>query len=424
MGADGFDREGPGRSAALLSRAQRFERKAGLLARLVAPGFHRILDRLDVGLESGSITGRLPDGTVRLLGGRRPGFDAEVELRDWRALIRLASNGSIGWYQGWANGEWTSPDPVQVFAVFGANAASLGSLGRASGLFRLSARLGHWLNRNDRAGARRNIEAHYDLGNAFYSAWLDPTMSYSSGYAVEGSELEEAQRKKWDLLEARLGDAKKVLEIGCGWGGFAAHLAEGGREITAISLSDEQLEWARARHGAAGKKAGGSVDFLKQDYRDVNGQFDGIVSVEMVEALGREYWPEFMRCLARNLEHGGRAAIQFISMRDDIFEAYAASADFIQAYVFPGGMLIKKSEFRALAEKSGLRWADQSNFGQDYAETLRLWRKRFEEAVEREALPQEYDARFIDMWRYYLMYCEGGFRCGNIDVHQVTLIKS
>jgi cyclopropane-fatty-acyl-phospholipid synthase len=206
-----------------------------------------------------------------------------------------------------------------------------------------------------------------------------------------------------------------VLEIGCGWGALATFLADCGAKVTAISLSSEQLAWARQRSPA--------VEFRHQDYRDVSGQFDAVVSVEMVEALGREYWPQFMDCIARNLAPGGRAAIQFISIKDSLFDAYADSADFIQAYVFPGGLLIRTSEFRKLAEARGLRWTDQTDFGLDYAETLRLWRERFDEAATEGRLPADVDARFERLWRYYLMYCEGGFRGGGIDVHQVTLIK-
>ncbi len=408
--------QGISRGGDLLAGAARFERRPGLLARLIAPGFHKVLDRIDAGLATGSITGHLPDGTTRQLGGRAPGFDAEVHIRDWRALMRLATNGSIGWYQAWEAGEWDSPDPGPVFALFMANGETLGDTGRARGPFRWAARFAHWLNRNSRAGAARNIHAHYDLGNDFYAAWLDPTMSYSSGYRTQGVTLEMAQRRKWDRLAERLGMPGTLLEIGCGWGGLADYFQRAGAKVTAISLSDEQLAWARARQDAA-------ATFLKQDYRDTRGQYDAIVSVEMVEALGREYWPQFMDCIARNLKPGGRAAIQFISMNDALFDAYARSADFIQAYIFPGGLLIRTSEFRRLAEERGLTWHDEERFGPDYAETLKTWRTNFDEAVSAGALPAGFDTRFQRLWRYYLMYCEGGFRGGGIDVHQVTLVK-
>lgn len=392
----------------------RFGAAPGLLARLLAPGFGKILDRIDRGLEKGRLTGHLPDGSTRVLGGRAPGFKAEVHLHDWLALMRLATTGSVGWYQAWEQGEWDSPDLVPVFAIFADNGAALGNVGRASGPFRWVARATHRLNRNSRLGALRNISAHYDLGNDFYSAWLDPSMTYSSALLASMEELEYAQQAKWHALAERMGSSETVLEIGCGWGGLANYLQDRGAQVTAISLSDEQLAWARERQNH-------QISFLKQDYRDTTGQFDAIVSVEMVEALGREYWPTFMDCIARNLKPGGRAAIQYISMQDDLFDAYAASADFIQAYIFPGGLLIRTSEFQRLAEERGLVWRDLTSFGDDYAQTLHCWRERFDAAVAENHLPQGFDDRFIGLWRFYLDYCEGGFRAGMIDVHQVTL---
>ena len=403
------------RGSMLLEAGRRFGSEPGVLARVLAPGFHKLLDRVDRGLESGAILCHLPDETVRRLGGRRPGFEAEVHVRDWRALLRLATGGSVGCYQGWEAGEWTSPDMVALFAVFTANAAALGDTGRAKGPWRLASRALHWFNRNTRVQAERNIHAHYDLGNDFYGAWLDPTMSYSSGYRVGADGLEAAQKRKWERLAERLGGPGTLLEIGCGWGALAGHFAGRGSRVTAISLSEEQLGWARAHHP--------DVEFLKQDYRDTSGQFDAVASVEMVEALGREYWPAFFDCLARNLKPGGRAAIQFIAMRDDLFEAYARNADFIQAYVFPGGLLIKSSEFRRLATERGLTWEDQEDFGLDYAETLKAWRARFDEAEAQGRLPAGFDRRFCGLWRFYLTYCEGGFRSGGITVSQVTLVK-
>lgn len=407
--------DGSQRGGVLLNGGQRFGFGPGLLAPLFAPGFHKVLDRIDRGLETGSIDARLPDGTRRQLGGRAPGFAAQVTIRDWRALLRLATGGSVGWYQAWEAGEWTSPDLVPLFALFMANGETLGETGRAKGPWRLAVRAMHWLNRNTRAQAEKNIHAHYDLGNDFYRAWLDPTMSYSSVYRAGADGLEAGQRRKWQRLSERLGQPQSLLEIGCGWGALAGHFADHGAQVTAISLSEEQLQWARAQHP--------NVDFRKQDYRDTTGQFDAIVSVEMVEALGREYWPTFMDCLARNLKPGGRAAIQYIAMKDSLFEGYARNADFIQAYVFPGGLLIGAREFRGLAEARGLAWQDQEDFGFDYAETLKQWRERFDRAEAEGRLPAGFDRRFCDLWRFYLMYCEGGFRGGGIVVSQVTLVK-
>ncbi|MBA4764971.1 SAM-dependent methyltransferase [Qipengyuania huizhouensis] len=411
-----MDMQASQRGRDLVEGSKPFARKPGWLARLIAPGFRKILGKIDAALTSGTIHGTLPDGNPCVLGGREPGFECIVELRNYNALVRLASNGSVGWYQAWEAGEWWSPDPVPLFALFMQHAERLGDTARAKGPFRQGLKLAHLVNRNTHKGAQKNISAHYDLGNDFYEAWLDPTMSYSSALAVSGEDLEAAQRSKWAALRDRIGDVDTVLEIGCGWGALADYLQRQGSHVTAISLSEEQLAWARAHHSS-------DIDFRKQDYRDTAGQYDAIVSVEMVEALGREYWPTYMDCIARNLKAGGRAAIQYISMRDELFDDYAKSADFIQAYIFPGGLLIRTSEFRRLAEERGLHWQDQTDFGLDYAGTLWLWRQRFERAVKEGRLPPGFDNRFCDLWRYYLMYCEGGFRGGGINVHQVTLVK-
>lgn len=415
----------------LISGGARFAPNPGFFSRLFAPGFRTMVDRVDQGLVTGSLNAHLPDGTTRLLGGRNPGFDVEIWLKDWRALLRLATGGSAGWFQAYEAGEWEADSHAHLFALFGANARTLGDTARSSGAIRMAAKLAHRFNRNDRAGSVRNISAHYDLGNDFYELWLGETMSYSSAmFSADAQALDAAQIAKMSAIADRAGPAAggRVLEIGCGWGSQALQMARAGDvHVDAISLSDEQLEWCLRAQQDARRELTGNVDFRKQDYRDVgvdqSGAYDAIVSVEMVEALGREYWPDFMDCLARNLKPGGRAAIQYISMNDDLFASYAAAPDFIQAYIFPGGLLIKSSEFRKLAKDRGLSWNDQTDFGADYAATLRMWRERFEGAVAKSVLPGGFDDRFIGLWRYYLSYCEGGFLAGNIDVHQVTLIK-
>ncbi|HSG33046.1 MAG TPA: cyclopropane-fatty-acyl-phospholipid synthase family protein [Sphingomonadaceae bacterium] len=405
----------------LLEGSHRIHTGPTFLARLFGGGFHKLLDRVDRGLARGRLTVHLPDGSSRRLGDRAPGFEAEVTIHDWRALVRAATAGSVGWYQAYEAHEWSSPDAVPFFALMMANAAELGDTGRAKGPWRLAGRVLRWFSRNTRKQAERNVHAHYDLGNDFYSTWLDPTMSYSSGYRFGEGGLEQAQRNKWQRLAERLGNPGTLLEIGCGWGSLANFFACRGSRVTAISLSDQQLNWARFNQSDA-------IDFRHQDYRDVGKEagerFDAVVSVEMVEAVGREYWPSFIACIARCLKPGGRAAIQWIAMRDDVFDAYARNADFIQAYIFPGGMLIKESEFRRLAAKHGLSWEDQENFSRDYAETLKAWRANFDNAVAEGRLPEGFDERFVRLWRFYLMYCEGGFRSGGITVGQATLVKA
>lgn len=405
-----------------------FATGAGPLARLIAPGFAGVLDRIDRGLEQGAIDATLPDGTRRLLGGHADGPLAVVEVRSWRALLRLVLSGSVGWYCGWAEGEWASPDPVPLFELFMLNRMTLGRAGRARGASRLLNRIMHGLRRNSRIGARRNIKFHYDLGNDFYAAWLDATMTYSSARFAEpitaAEPLEAAQERKVRLLLDRLAlkPGDRLLEIGCGWGGLAEIAARDyGAHVTGLTLSAEQKAHAEARIAAAG--LAGQAEFRLLDYRDVADRFDAVASVEMVEAVGEAYWPAYLTAIAHALKPGGRAAIQFIDIDDAIFADYAASADFIQTYVFPGGLLLSESRFQAAAEAAGLEWRDLDRFGPHYAETLRRWRERFDRAVTEGRLPAGFDPAFLGLWRYYLMYCEGGFRGGGIDVAQVTLVR-
>lgn len=387
---------------------------------VVAPLFVKLLDRIDAGLVEGSIDVTLPDGSARLLGGRQSGPAATVDLRSWRALMRLATGGSSGWYLAWSKGEWASPDPVALFELFGRNRHALGETGRATGVARLMKRALHWLRRNSRAGARRNIEAHYDLGNDFYTSWLDPTLSYSSALfdAAFADDLESAQRRKLATVLDRTGTAAgdRILEIGCGWGGFAAHASAMGREVDAITLSAEQQRFVEAR-GLPG------VNVALTDYRDVAGRYDAVASIEMVEAVGQDYWADYLATIARVLKPGGRAAIQYIAIDDAIFDSYAANVDFVQAHVFPGGMLLSEQRFRALADAAGFDWVDRQAFAAHYAETLRRWRVQFDAAVADGRLPPRFDSDFIALWRYYLMYCEGGFRGGGLEVAQVTLVR-
>jgi cyclopropane-fatty-acyl-phospholipid synthase len=386
---------------------------------VLAPLGRRVLDRIDAGLATGAIDATLPDGTHRQLGGRAWGPQPIVKLHRWRALWRLASGGSAGWYEAWADGDWTSPDPVPLFELFVRNRETLGAAARAKGLGRIARAAWHRLRRNDRTGARRNIAAHYDLGNDFYREWLDPSMTYSSAYWQTGNEtFEEAQQRKLaNLLErTRANPGDTLLEIGCGWGSMAEAAVARGLKVHAITLSAEQKSFVEQRLGDA-------VDVTLTDYRDVTGTYDGVVSCEMVEAVGEEYWADYLATIARVLKPGGRAAIQYITIDDAIFPAYRASADFIQRYIFPGGMLIAEKTFRELARAQGLRWHMSSHFGQDYARTLREWQMRFDAAAAEGRLPARFDVRFQDLWRYYLMYCEGGFLGGGIDVAQVTLIR-
>lgn len=413
-----------------LLRADRAFRSGGGLARLIslAPAgfFHRRLDQIDSGLVYGTLEGHLPDGSVRILGGRGKGPTAVVHLHSWAAIVRLALSGSVGWYRAWDLGEWSSPDPVPLFDLFMRNGETLGNSGRARGPLRWLNRAAHFLNRNSRAGSRRNIHAHYDLGNDFYRLWLDRGLNYSSAlFDDPGMSLEEAQTAKIDAILDRLDlrSGGRLLEIGCGWGALAERAVERHDVLyTGITLSPSQAQVADDRLQAIDLTGRSRIEIC--DYRDAKGPYDAIASVEMVEAVGQAYWPAYLDAIARLLRPGGRAAIQYILINDALFERYAASSDFIQAYIFPGGCLISESRFRALVEERGLAWRDAKHFGGCYAETLRQWRERFDAAVGAGQLPAGFDERFVRLWRYYLQYCEGGFHGGGIDVAQVTLEKT
>lgn len=413
----------------LVSADRAFATGGGLLARLLGGSFRRVLDRVDAGLARGAIAATLPDGTRRRLGGRAPGPEPIVALHSWNSLARLVTSGSVGWYKAWEQGEWSSPDPVPLFELFMLNGETLGDTARAKGLFRLVNRLAHRFRGNDKEGAKENISHHYDLGNDFYRAWLDSGMTYSSAVFAEPMSAEEpleaAQARKirllLDRLELKPGD--RLLDIGSGWGSLAEVAARDcGARVVGLTLSEEQKAYSEARMARAGLSA--AVEIRLQDYRDAGGEYDAVASVEMAEAVGQDYWPAYLAKIAGLLKPGGRAALQLISIREALFEGYAANADFIQTYIFPGGMLVSEARFAALAAESGLRWSERVGYGLHYAETLRRWRANYEAAVRERRLPAGFDEPFHRLWLYYLTYCEGGFRGGGIDVAQVTLVKS
>ena len=410
------------RGAHLVHGDRGFTTGGGLLARLLAPAIGGVLDRIDRRLDRGGIDVTLPNGTRRRLGFRGPGATGVVELKSWMSLVRLAVSGSVGWYKAWEKGEWVSPDPVPLFELFSANAVSLGEIGRAKGPARWVNWLAHRLRDNAPRQAKANIAAHYDLGNDFYSAWLDETMTYSSARFEAKEGIEAAQMHKVQLLLDRLnlGPGKRLLEIGSGWGTLAIEAAKRGADVVGLTLSEEQKAWADQRVREAG--LGDRIEIRLQDYRDVTEQFDAVASVEMVEAVGQRWWDAYLGAIARNLKPGGRAALQFISMDHRLFGGYSRNADFIQTYIFPGGQLLDEPAFAKLAVERGLSWEDRDGFSLDYAETLKRWRVRYDAAVAGGKL-KGFDERFHRLWRYYLMYCEGAFRGGAIDVAQVTRVK-
>jgi len=408
----------------LLHADRRFATGGGMLARLTAPAFAKLLDEIDRRLAVGGIEVIRPDGSKRRLGFREDGPVAIVRFNSWLALVRLATSGSVGWYKAWTLGEWSSPDPVALFESFSANAVALGNVGRAKGAFRWVNAIAHRLRDNAPRRARQNIEAHYDLGNDFYSAWLDSTMTYSSArfHSLDES-LEAAQLQKVHALLDRLDlqPGQRLLEIGCGWGTLAIEAAKRGARVVGLTLSKEQKAWAEEKVAAAGLSE--QIEIRLQDYRDTAERFDAVASVEMVEAVGQRWWGIYLDAIARNLKPAGRAALQFISIEDELFDRYAASPDFIQTYIFPGGCLLDERRFAELAKERGLSWEEREGFRLDYAETLKRWRESYNRAVSSGALPG-FGEPFHQLWRYYLMYCEGGFRGGAIDVAQATLVKS
>jgi cyclopropane-fatty-acyl-phospholipid synthase len=373
-------------------------------------------------LQHGALDLQLPDGTQRHFGGGGTGPRAAMSLHNWNVFGASLKSGDIGFAESWIAGDWHTPDLAALLELFALNRDAIeGAIyGRWWG--RLLYRLRHLLNANTRSGSRRNIHAHYDLGNDFYRLWLDPTMSYSAAWFdgdLDG-DLAQAQRAKLRraLDASGIGRGGRLLEIGCGWGGLAElAAAERGAQVTGVTLSTEQLAWAQARLQALQLRG----DLRLQDYRDIDdGPYDAIVSIEMFEAVGRAYWPGYFQRVHDLLKPGGRACIQSITIRDDLFERYVAGTDFIQQFIFPGGLLPSAAVFREQAEAAGLQVVEQFAFGRDYAETLRRWRTRFQ-AEDAAVRALGFDARFMRIWEFYLAYCEAAFDTGNCDVLQFTL---
>jgi cyclopropane-fatty-acyl-phospholipid synthase len=376
-------------------------------------------------LSHGTLIVVLPDGRRFRFDSPHDGPEATILVRDQRMARRWFMGGSVGWSESYLDGEWDSPDPARVVALFSANIATLEQHIDGKWWSRLAGRVLHALNRNNRRGSQRNIAYHYDLGNDFYRRWLDPSMTYSSAL-FEGSQqdLEAAQRAKYrricTLLDTEPG--QHVLEIGCGWGGFAEMAAgEFGLQVTGITLSQEQHAYATERLARAG--LADRVELRLQDYRDVGERFDRVASIEMFEAVGEEYWSTYFQTVSNCLKPGGRAGLQIITIQDKLFHDYRRTPDFIQRHVFPGGMLPPPGELEALGDRSGLKLAAQRIFGHDYARTLEEWRQRFWDAWPR-IRPLGFDDRFKRLWEFYFHYCEAGFRSGNIDVRQMIYEKA
>jgi cyclopropane-fatty-acyl-phospholipid synthase len=388
-----------------------------------APAPARAVFRLLKQLRIGTLDVQMPDGSQARFGG--PGEPrAALRLHDWSVCTAALRSGDIGFAESYIAGGWTSPDLVALLKLFIANRDALESLVYGTWWGSLAYRLKHLLHRNSRQGSRKNIHAHYDIGNPFYQLWLDESMNYSSGlfegdFTRSSADAQSAKVRR-ALRECALEPGQRLLEIGCGWGALAeTAAAEFGAHVTGVTLSTEQLEYAR--HRLSGKGLAAQADLRLQDYRDItDGPFDAIASIEMFEAVGREYWGSFFTHLHAQLKPGGRACIQSITIRDDHFDRYVRSSDFIQQYIFPGGMLPSPSAFRAEAAKAGLQVTAECAFGPDYAETLRRWRHQFLNQ-DRQVRQLGFDTRFMRIWEFYLAYCEAAFDTGSTDVIQFTL---
>jgi cyclopropane-fatty-acyl-phospholipid synthase len=375
--------------------------------------------------DTGNLDVVMPGGRRLAFRGAKKGPAAELIVKDYKAIGRVMSAADIGFAEGYMAGEWDTPDLPALLTAFTYNLDRIGRIMAGNPLIKAYNFLIHLTRRNDREGSRRNIHAHYDLGNQFYELWLDRTMTYSSArFERPDQPLEEAQREKYAAL-ARSIDLKadqSVLEIGCGWGGFAEFAAkEVGARVTGITISQAQYDYARERlfkQGLAEK-----TDIRLIDYRDVEGRFDRVASIEMFEAVGEQYWPAYFGKIHEVLSPGGRAGLQIITIKDELFEHYRSHADFIQRYIFPGGMLPSEEQLKAQTDRAGLSWTGINRFGECYADTLNLWLYRFD-AVWEQVRAQGFDERFRKLWRFYLAYCEAGFRTGRTNVVQLGLSRA
>ena len=375
--------------------------------------------------ENGSIRFNLPDGRSVLFDQGNHGPRAVVDVHEFGFAKRALAGGDIGFAESYMDGEWSTPDLTAVLEFFSENFEAAGKLAVGGSLVKGINKVRHFFNRNSKAGARRNIMAHYDLGNDFYESWLDETMTYSSAlFDKPNMSLEQAQTAKYAGIADQLsaGPDSSLLEIGCGWGGFAEYAAKvRGSKVTCLTISEAQRNYAASRMQAEGLSD--RVEIRLEDYRDHQGKYDGVASIEMFEAVGEAYWPSYFQKIHESLDGSAKAALQIITIDDDLFRRYRKRTDFIQRYIFPGGMLPSEKALRESLSAAGLRFDAVHYFGQDYAKTLKLWAERFEEAWDR-IQTFGFDERFRRLWRFYLSYCEAGFGNGRINVGQFQLSRA
>ncbi|MCL6284255.1 cyclopropane-fatty-acyl-phospholipid synthase family protein [Ruegeria sp. 2012CJ41-6] len=385
--------------------------------------FTHVLKMLEQ-MNAGRLDIVLPDGRVFRSEGKRPGPVAQIDVHDPDIFARLVREGDLGFSDGYLEGDWSTPDLRAFMDLVHLDNEAVYDGFTGQILARAYERLRFWLHRNHREQAKKNISYHYDLGNDFYAAWLDDTMTYSSAIFETGQEsLEKAQIAKYasliDEMGAKPGD--HILEIGCGWGGFAEYAAkERGLQVTGLTLSQEQLNFASHRIEKAGLS--GHVKFKLQDYRDERGSYDGIASIEMFEAVGEKYWPVYFETVRDRLKPGAQATLQIITVADKRWEIYRNGVDFIQKYIFPGGMLPAPKILRQQVDLAGLTFVRSKEFGKSYDLTLRRWHETFNEKWEQIAA-MGFDERFRRMWNYYLTSCGAAFDTGTCDVTQITLAR-
>ncbi len=375
-------------------------------------------------LRRGTLDITLPDGRTLRMGGLEPGPAAAMTVHNYGFAYRLVNGGDIGIAEAYLNRDWDTPDLTQFLYLFCVNHDLIQAMLANKPLVRVVQMVRHWFNRNTRRQAKRNIYAHYDIGNAFYSAWLDSSMTYSSAlFEDDTADLTSAQKNKYRRLAEAidLRPGQKLLEIGCGWGGFAEYVAKNfGAKVVGLTISKEQRDFAQKRIHDAGLAE--QVQIKLQDYRDERDHYDRIASIEMIEAVGERFWPKYFSQIADRLKAGGLAGIQAITIQDSMFQSYRREVDFIQLYVFPGGMLPSPEVLKTLGDRFGIPVIRERIFGQDYAKTLATWRNNFRTAWPN-LKPLGFDDRFRRLWEYYLAYCEAGFLSGNIDVRQVVFAK-
>ncbi|MEM7598056.1 MAG: cyclopropane-fatty-acyl-phospholipid synthase family protein [Pseudomonadota bacterium] len=375
-------------------------------------------------IESGSIEVVLPDGRTFMATGAAPGPHAKIVVHDTDIFARMVREGYLGFCDAYLEGGWSTPDLQAFMDLVNDRNDDMYNGYPGQTIIQMIEKIRFWFKNNSKAQAKKNISYHYDLGNDFYSLWLDDTMTYSSGIFETGQEsLEAAQRAKYASMVDEMGvkPGDHVLEIGCGWGGFAEYAAkERGLRVTGLTISQEQFNYAQERIEKAGLSD--LVDFKLQDYRDETGHYDGIASIEMFEAVGEKYWPAYFSTVHDRLRPGAKATLQVILVPDRNFNAYRKSVDFIQKYIFPGGMLISPSAIRAQAESAGLLIHRSVEFGQSYSQTLRRWHETFNAKWDQVAT-MGFDDRFRRMWNFYLTSCAGAFAGGNCDVTQITIAK-